>query len=251
MSDVTIPYPTLNGQTKHPFTCQVAGPSRSGKSTFVRNLLLHQNCVIDVEFDYIIIVMGTEASANPILASLQSDLPISVTVMDINAMYSSRAEMVRSLSDDMKTILDKESQAGRKGCIVFDDLMNELSESDLLLDLFTKISSHYNISTIYITQNVFFKGKRSGDSSTLYRNTHLLVLFKNPLDNSVTSIISKRLVPAGKISTLNTLLNTVLTKYRYVAIYGDMNTDTQLQFRTELFNNDPVQHQRVFQLDTR
>ena len=41
----------MDAQMHHPFRCLVAGPSQSGKSTFVRNLLLHQNDIIDVCFD--------------------------------------------------------------------------------------------------------------------------------------------------------------------------------------------------------
>ena len=38
----------VDAQMHHPFRCLVAGPSQSGKSTFVCNLLLHQNDIIDV-----------------------------------------------------------------------------------------------------------------------------------------------------------------------------------------------------------
>ena len=68
----------------------------------------------------------------------------------------------------------------KKGCVIFDDLMSELSECGLLLDLFSKYSSHYDLTTIHITQNIFFKagGKHGSDHVTIYRNTHVLVLFK-------------------------------------------------------------------------
>ena len=36
----------VDAQMHHPFRCLVAGPSQSGKSTFVRNLLLWQNDII-------------------------------------------------------------------------------------------------------------------------------------------------------------------------------------------------------------
>lgn len=240
-------YPIFDGRIKHSFTCQVAGPSRSGKSTFVRNLLLHQGSVIDVVFDYILIILGTDSSVNPLLNNLRNDFPDKVTVMELNSLYSSRDEMMRSFPADVKRLLDEQSKSGREGCIVFDDLMNELSESDLLLDLFTKLSSHYKISIIYITQNVFFKGKRSGDNVTMYRNTHLLVLFRNPLDNTVLSTISKRIAPAGSVSKLNRMLVHILEKHRYVVIHGNLAHPKELQFQTELFNDEPVRHQVVYE----
>ena len=48
----------VDTQMHHPFRCLVAGPSQSGKSTFVRNLLLQQNDIIDIHFDYVTIILG-------------------------------------------------------------------------------------------------------------------------------------------------------------------------------------------------
>ena len=53
-----------DGQIHHPFRCLVAGPSQSGKSTFVCNLLIHQDDIIDVTFDHVIIVLGTDTDKN-------------------------------------------------------------------------------------------------------------------------------------------------------------------------------------------
>ena len=64
----------VDAQMHHPFRCLVAGPSQSGKSTFVCNLLLWQNDIIDICFDHVTIVLGTEANKNEILPSLNDEL---------------------------------------------------------------------------------------------------------------------------------------------------------------------------------
>ena len=71
--------------------------------------------------------------------------------------------------------------------------MSELSECGLLVDLFTKFSSHYSLTIIHITQNVFFKsvGKHGTDNVTIFRNTQVLVLFQTPMDMSVLMMIAK------------------------------------------------------------
>ena len=67
---------TLDARWKHPFTCVVAGPSGSGKLTFIRHLMLSQEKIIDAQFDYIYIFIGTDASENKILSSLLTDIPL-------------------------------------------------------------------------------------------------------------------------------------------------------------------------------
>ena len=57
--------------------------------------------------------------------------------------------------------------------LILDDLMDATNET--VSTIFTKISHHRNISVIYITQNVFHKGKQS---RTISLNAHYVVLFK-------------------------------------------------------------------------
>ena len=69
----------------------------------------------------------------------------------------------------------------------------------ILLDLFTKMSSHYNTSVMHITQNLFHKGsgKHSSDHIRVYRNSHITVLFNNPLDNHPLWTVAAWLVRKG------------------------------------------------------
>ena len=73
----------LDAWWKHPFTCVVAGPSGSGKSTFVQHLMLSQEKIIDAQFIYVYIFIGTNASENKILSRLLTDIPPSVTDVEI------------------------------------------------------------------------------------------------------------------------------------------------------------------------
>ena len=82
-----------DGRLKHPFTCVVAGPSRSGKSTFVRNLLLKQDCLIDTAFDYVIIFLGTDMSENNTISTLDRVLPQRVYLVEVKNVYWTREEL--------------------------------------------------------------------------------------------------------------------------------------------------------------
>ena len=113
----------------HPFRCLVAGPSQSGKSTFVRNLLLHQKDIIDVCFDYVTIVLGTDAHKNEILSSLKDELrPGVVEIIELKKLYKTAELMKQNFCSEFEHFVKDKANKKKKGCVIFDDLMSELSE---------------------------------------------------------------------------------------------------------------------------
>ena len=122
---------TLDAQWKHPFTCVVAGPSGNGKSTFIRHLMLSQEKIIDAQLDYIYIFIGTDAFENKILSCLLTDIPPSVTdvkIIEIMNIFPTKKEMIFEFPTRLKQMLIRQNRKGRKGCIIFDDLMKELGK---------------------------------------------------------------------------------------------------------------------------
>ena len=86
---------------------------------------------------------------------------------------------------------DYSSGNEKRKLLILDDLMYE-SSSDVILHLFTKGSHHKNISVIFVTQNVFHKGKAQRDISL---NTKYLVLFKNPPDRAQIQYLARQIFP--------------------------------------------------------
>lgn len=241
-----------DGQIHHSFNCLVAGPSGCGKSTFVRDLLKRQKEIIDIEFDYIVIVIGTGAEENEIFLNFVKENPGKCKIVELKKLYPSRQTMASQFPIDFKYMVTQKKKRGLKGCVVFDDLMSELAECGILVDLFTKFTSHYDISTIHITQNLFSKsgGKHAGDNVTIYRNCHVLVVFRNPLDNTIISTIAHRLSPS-RFTDLVAMLTHITEVHRYVVIFGDFKRSANLKFVTDLFQTNPVPHQKVFELETK
>ena len=232
----------LDARWKHPFICVVAGPSKSGKSTFVRHLMLSQEKIIDAQFDYIYIFIGTDASKNKILSRLE--------IIEIMNIFPMKKEMIIEFPTWLKQMLISQNRKGRKGCIIFNDLMKELGEMGILLDLFMKMSSHYNTSVIHIKQNLFHKGsgKHSSNHIRVYHNLHITVLFNNPLDNHPVWTIAAWLVRKGS-GALSGMLKEIAEKHRYVVIHGGMDWPKKLRFMTDLFGKTGgVERQIVYKM---
>ena len=117
----------VDAKMHHPFRCLVAGPSQSGKSTFVCNLLLWQNDIIDIHFDYVMIILGTETNKNEILSSLKDELkPGVVEIIELKKLYETAELRKKNFSSEFEHFVNKANRK-KKGCVIFDDLMSELS----------------------------------------------------------------------------------------------------------------------------
>ena len=117
-----------DGRLKHLFTCVMVGPSGSRELTFVRNLLLKQARLIDTTFHYVIIFLGTDTSENNTISTLGRVLPQRVYVVEVKNVYRTREELQNRFPLDLKNMLKEWSDKKLKGCLIFDDLMEELSE---------------------------------------------------------------------------------------------------------------------------
>ena len=139
-----------------------------------------QNDIIDICFDYVTIILGTEANKNEILSSLKDELRAGVMeIIELKMLYETTELMKKNFSSEFENFVKNKANRKKKGCVIFDNLMSELSECGLLLDLFSNYSSHYDLTTIHIMQNIFFEAgrKHSSDHVTIYRNMHVLVFF--------------------------------------------------------------------------
>jgi len=248
-----------DGTIHTPFTSLVVGPSGSGKSTFVGRLIINQARLLSNTFDYLYIFLGTPRAENQVFMDLEDaaakdQLPHAVKIFDVRSIYLEGPDKHdadsklkdTSFASDVLSLVRKHHSAGHSGCLIFDDLMTELADCNLLVPLFTKISSHFSVSVIYTTQNLYHKGARTSDNVTVFRNTDLLVLFKTPMDQSVFNFVAQKLHSGtGKSSKLASVLKSVANDYRYVVIVGDFNSPDTLRYRTNIFATVPVPNQKI------
>ena len=226
----------------------VTGPSQSGKSTLVSQLLLRMPDMISVDFEYIVLFIGTAAKDNAIATTIGKMYGNSLTVVEVNKLYGGDKSMFKhKFPTDFFSYLNKE----KNGCVIFDDLMTELADCDVLVNSFTKTTSKWNLSMIHLTQNLFFRGsgKHSGDNSTVYRNSHYIVLFRSPVDSTMMNIVAKRISGAAYARTAS-MFHQIATKYRYILIDGRLDTPDELRFRSDIFGlkNGNIPYMRTFQL---
>ena len=207
---------TYDARIHHPFTAIVNGPSGAGKSTFVQKLLLDKE-LIDVTFDKIYIFIGTPLSQNKIFSDLKKNLPGIVEIVYLQNVYPNLKKS--KFSEQMTQVLNDNNSKGWKTCVIFDDLMAEMSEIGLMGDLFSRLSTHTSTSVLNLTQNLFHRGAGSSNV-TVFRNAKILILFKSKSDRTIFRHLAiKQASPNYPVSNLVRFFQDVTDQYRYISCH--------------------------------
>ena len=140
---------------RHPFSAMFSGPTSSGKTYLVRNILKSFKLLTSID-DNKLKVLWAYGQWQSLYSINISD---NVLVNYVSGLPS---------EDEIKEI--------NPHIIVIDDLMNELGDNKKFADLFTKGSHHMGISVMFITQNLFHQGRQM---RTIGLNCHYLILMKS------------------------------------------------------------------------
>lgn len=191
---------------KHPFTAIIAGPTSCGKSYFIKKFLNEIDSMIDV-------------SIAEVIYCLPENQPID---------NQFRRYTVHRGIPEIEKFKDRRSRL-----IILDDLMREVD--GCIVDLFTKGSHHYNISVIFVTQNIFNQGKGRRDISL---NSHYIVCFKNPRDKQQILTLSRQICPENPRYVQEAFTDATKEPHGYLLFDLKQSTPDQHRYRTAIFKSD-------------
>jgi len=188
---------------KHPFTATVAGPTSCGKTVFTFRLIEHAKEMISPEPEKIIWCYG-------VYQDMFDRYP--------NIEFHEGVPNLSMFDGKLRTLL------------VLDDLMQETD--DRVVQIFTKISHHKNLSVLYLTQNLFYKNKQS---RTISLNSHFLIIFKNTRDITQIAILARQMY-TGKYKFMVEAFNDATSgPYVYLVVDLRPQIDESLRLRTNIF----------------
>ena len=143
------------------------------------------------------------------------------------------AHFIRGMPEDMETILQRPTRK----VVVLDDLMEELGNSKVIQNLFTRGTHHTDTSVIVLLQNMFHQGK---SMRTISLNSHYMVLFKNPRDKSQIIHIAKQMTPQDTKYLVDAYNKATEKQYGYLFCDFKQSTPEDLRFRTDIFTDAPT-----------
>ena len=163
----------LRGVSKfqHPFTMIVAEPTMSGKSTWMKQLLLSDFITPPPNR-----IIWLYKRWQPLYDELKDRVP--------------HLELIQGLPDNLNS--DTFLNPQERTLVIIDDLMKNATENKDVCDLFVEGANHRNLSTACIMQNLFNKGKKN---RTVSLNSQYLILCKNTRDQQQNATLARQRYP--------------------------------------------------------
>lgn len=192
---------------KNPFTMIVSGQTGSGKTKFVLKLIQLNREIFSQPFERIIFCYSI----------LQREI--------INT--SSEIEQVE-LQEGFPESIEFD---GKETLLILDDMMLELRNDIRLAKLFTKMR-HERVSTIFITQNLYFNSQYA---TTITRNAQYIILFQNLRDNSMIETLGRQVFPGHKKYLSVAFSMATENPYGYLLLDFKPDTRKDLRVRTGIF----------------
>ena len=193
---------TYDMRLKSGTTITVAGPSQSGKSTLVEKIVKLRDEIF------------TEK--------------ITKVIWYCSYMPTNKIDGVTYLVGLPNDINDRIIP----NCLVIlDDLMHELSKSNMLTTLMTKAVHHLPMTLIYITLNIF---QKSVDTKTRRLNTNYLFLFKNPQDKTQIDYLGRQMYPQDKNFLSLAFEDATKYPFSYLLIDSNQETPDEVRVRTNI-----------------
>ena len=218
LNDVTIPF-------QHPFMLTVCGPSQSGKTYWIYNLLLHLDKMIDPPIMKIVYLY---TSYQPLYDKMKKVIKekknISIEFIICEKDIPRAEDIQTNLSDNTLVILD--------------DLMTIASsskENTINLDNYASRDSHHsNISIIFTCQNLCYGNGKLRNTRV---NSQYTLLFKNIGDRRNMNMIADN--KGVKRSVFNCVLNDVeKSRYGYLLFDNCANSYENARVRTNVFPHE-------------
>ena len=197
-----------------PTNIMVIGPTSSGKTTFIKDILLHRNLIFKQPPSRVVFCYTATQSF-------------------MNDDKFSFVEFTPSLPD-----IDSFNNPSEHSVLILDDMLHNLGDKrtgDAIVKLFTVDSHHRNVTIIMCIQNLFSKERRYRD---LALNAHYLILFKLKRDVTQIRRLGSQLMPGESGLFADIYKSSTKKPYSYLLIDVHPRTTHDIVLRQDILPDE-------------
>ena len=199
---------------QHPFTMMICGPTCSGKTFWVKNLL-ESRPITPLPQQ----IFWFYRRWQPLYSEIALTIP--------------NIKFIQGIPHDIGN--DSYFDARYNTLFIIDDLMKDATTSSDICDLYTEGSHHRNLSVICLLQNMYYKGK---EMRTMSLNTHYMVLFKNPRDQQQISCLARQMYPSQSHYFMQEYERATARPHGCLVVDLKQNTPEDQRLKYDVFKND-------------
>ena len=194
----------------------VTGATMSGKSYWTLRLLREKDIMFTKPPERVLYCYGI---FQPLYEMMEKELPF---VTFHHGLPSE--DMLKDLSSSTHCNL-----------IILDDLMEHVTSSGEMQNLFVMGVHHLHLSVLYINQNLYCKGKHS---RTINLNTHIYVLMKNPRDVSQLQCLARQAFLGKSGFLMESYKDAISQPYGYLVLDFSPGAEEGYRVRTKVFSGE-------------
>lgn len=118
-------------------------------------------------------------------------------------------------------------------CCIFDDNLHNIN--DTIEKIFTQVSHHYNSSTIFLSQNMFFRNERY---RTMNLNTQYLFVMKGSKAPMQVDSLARQFSPYNTKYVIAAFLHATRNPYKYLLFDFHPSTPDLIRLRSDILPHE-------------
>lgn len=208
-----------NTQFQCPFSAIISGPSNTGKSTLLFNILQCQDYLFSEKPEKVFLFY----KKHQFIYNEMLKLNLVDELIEVEDGMISEDEF-------LKLVSPYKNSAG--SLCLFDDCLEDINETNS--KIFTKISHHEKCNVVFLTQNLFADNKHY---RVMSRNATYIIIMKNPRDVSQVKIFANQM-GVGENLLIDAYKTATKKAYSYLMIDLHPTTPEHIRLRTNIFPNE-------------
>lgn len=199
-----------------PATAMIVGPTMSGKTSLIYEILKHADGMFQTPPERIVIAY---TEYQPLFEEMEKNIDRLVLHQGLPSK-----EQIEDWSEGVQHIV-----------LVLDDMMMQVAKSEESLNLFCVTAHHRRISVFMLAQNLYMPGKFA---RTISLNCHYVILFRNVRDSRQVLTFGSQVFPLKLKYFKEAYDKATSIPFGYLVVDMSPSTNDNYRLRTRILPNE-------------